>query len=184
MPQNFIACDREQVLLLPPSVRDWLPDDHLALFVIDAVSQLDLEAFYASYRRDGHGRAAHDPAMMVALLLYAYARGQRSSRLIERDCVENVAYRVITANQVPDHATIARFRQRHETAIAGLFGSVLELCAQAGMVQVGVIAIDGTKVHASASHHANRDYEQIAKEILAEADAVDRHEDEVHREAR
>ena len=127
MPQNFIACDREQVLLLPPSVRDWLPDDHLALFVIDAVSQLDLEAFYASYRRDGHGRAAHDPAMMVALLLYAYARGQRSSRLVERDCVENVAYRVITANQVPDHATIARFRQRHETAIAGLFGSVLEL---------------------------------------------------------
>jgi len=184
MPQNFIACDREQVLLLPPSVRDWLPDDHLALFVIDAVSQLDLEAFYASYRRDGHGRAAHDPAMMVALLLYAYARGQRSSRLIERDCVENVAYRVITANQVPDHATIARFRQRHETAIAGLFGSVLELCAQAGMVQVGVIAIDGTKVHASASHHANRDYEQIARDILAEADSVDRHEDEVHGEKR
>ena len=180
MPQNFIACDREQVLLLPPSVRDWLPDDHLALFVIDAVSLLDLEAFYASYRRDGHGRAAHDPAMMVALLLYAYARGQRSSRLIERDCVENVAYRVITANQAPDHATIARFRQRHETAIAGLFGSVLGLCAQAGMVQVGVIAIDGTKVHANASHHANRDYEQIAKEILAEADIVDREEDEQH----
>jgi transposase len=180
MAQNFIACDREQVLLLPPSVREWLPDDHLALFVIDAVGQLDLEAFYGSYRRDGHGRAAHDPAMMVALLLYAYARGQRSSRLIERDCVENVAYRVITANQAPDHATIARFRQRHETAIAGLFGSVLGLCAQAGMVQVGVIAIDGTKVHANASHHANRDYEQIARDILAEADAVDRHEDEVH----
>lgn len=180
MAQNFIACDREQVLLLPPSVRDWLPDDHLALFVIDAVAQLDLEAFYGSYRRDGHGRAAHDPSMMVALLLYAYARGQRSSRLIERDCVDNVAYRVITANQAPDHATIARFRQRHETAIAGLFGSVLGLCGQAGMVKVGVIAIDGTKVHANASHHANRDYEQIAKEILAEADAVDREEDEQH----
>jgi len=100
MPQNFIACDREQVLLPPPSVRDWLPDDHLALFVIDSVSQLDLEAFYGSYRRDGHGRAAHDPAMIVALLLYAYARGQRSSRLVERDCVENVAYRVITANNI------------------------------------------------------------------------------------
>jgi transposase len=184
MAQNFIACDREQVLLLPPSVRDWLPDDHLALFVIDAVSQLDLEAFYGAYRRDGHGRAAHDPAMMVGLLLYAYARGQRSSRLIERDCFENVAYRVITANQAPDHATIARFRQRHETAIAGLFGSVLGLCAEAGMVQVGVIAIDGTKVHANASHHANRDYEQIAKEILAEADAVDREEDDQHGEKR
>jgi len=184
MAQNFIACDREQVLLLAPSVRDWLPDDHLALFVIDAVAQLDLEAFYGSYRRDGHGRAAHDPSMMVALLLYAYARGQRSSRLIERDCVENVAYRVITANQAPDHATIARFRQRHETAIAGLFGSVLGLCGQAGMVKVGVIAIDGTKVHANASHHANRDYEQIAKEILAEADAVDREEDDQHGEKR
>jgi len=165
-------------------VRDWLPDDHLALFVIDAVAQLDLEAFYGSYRRDGHGRAAHDPAMMVGLLLYAYARGQRSSRLIERDCVENVAYRVITANQAPDHATIARFRQRHETAIAGLFGSVLGLCGQAGMVKVGVIAIDGTKVHANASHHANRDYEQIAKEILAEADAVDREQDDQHGEKR
>ncbi len=184
MAQNFIACDREQVLLLPPSVRDWLPDDHLAWFVIDTVAQLDLEAFYGSYRRDGHGRAAHDPSMMVALLLYAYARGQRSSRLIERDCVENVAYRVITANQAPDHTTIARFRQRHETAITGLFGSVLGLCAQAGMVKVGVIAIDGTKVHANASHHANRDYEQIAKEILAEADAVDREEDDQHGEKR
>jgi len=120
MPQNFIACDREQVLLLPPSVRDWLPDDHLALFVIDAVSQLDLEAFYGSYRRDGHGRAAHDPVMMVALLLYAYARGQRSSRLVERDCVENVAYRVITANQVPDHATIARFRRKRSGGRRGV----------------------------------------------------------------
>jgi transposase len=111
------------------------------------------------YRRDGHGRAAHDLSMMVALLLYAYARGQRSSRLIERDCVENVAYRVITGNQAPDHATIARFGQRHETAIAGLFGSVLGLCGQAGMVKVGVIAIDATKVHTNASHHTNGDYE-------------------------
>jgi transposase len=176
--QNFLSCDREQELLLPPSLREWLPEGHLAWFVIDAVAQLDLTAFYAAYRADGHGRAAHDPAMMVALLLYCYAIGERSSRRIERRCVEDVATRVICANQVPDHTTIARFRQRHETALGGLFGEVLELCGEAGLVQVGVIAIDGTKVQANASQHATRDYEQIAREILAEADAVDAEEDE------
>ncbi len=92
MPQNFLACDREQELLLPPSLREWLPEDHLAWFVIDAVARVDLAAFYAAYRADGHGRAAHDPAMMVALLLYCYAVGERSSRRIERRCVEDVAY--------------------------------------------------------------------------------------------
>ncbi len=97
--QNFLGCDREQELLLPPSLREWLPEGHLAWFVIDAVAQLDLAAFYAAYRADGHGRAAHDPAMMVALLLYAYALGERSSRRIERPCVEDVATRVICANQ-------------------------------------------------------------------------------------
>ena len=126
----------------------------------------------------GTGRAAHDPAMMVALLVYAYALGERSSRRIERRCVEDVASRVICANQAPDHTTIARFRQRHEKALAGLFGEVLVLCAEAGLVEVGVIAIDGTKVHANASERATCDYEQIAREILAEADAVDREEDE------
>ena len=136
MAQNFVACDREQELLLPPIVREWLPEDHLAWFVLAVVEEMDLAAFYAAYRDDGHGRAAHDPAMMVALLLYAYARGERSSRGIERACVEDVAYRVIAANQRPDHATIARFRQRHEAALAGLFGEVLALCAEAGLVQV------------------------------------------------
>jgi transposase len=178
MPQNFLACDREQELLLPPSLREWLPRDHLAWFVIDVVGQFDLAAFYAVYRADGHGRAAHDPAMMVALLVYAYAIGERSSRRIERRCIEDVATRVICANQAPDHTTISRFRQRHETALAGLFGEVLVLCAEAGLVEVGVIAIDGTKVHANASERATCDYEQIAREILAEADAVDREEDE------
>jgi transposase len=178
MPQNFLACDRGQDLLLPPSLREWLPEDHLAWFVIDAVAAMDLAAFYASYRADGHGRAAHDPAMMLALLLYAYAIGERSSRRIERRCIEDVAVRVICANQAPDHTTISRFRQRHETALAGLFGEVLALCAEAGLVGVGVIAIDGTKVHANASERATCDYEQIAREILAEADAVDREEDE------
>ena len=178
MGQNFIECDRGQEFLLPPSLREWLPEGHLAWFVIDAVAQLDLTAFYAAYRADGHGRAAHDPAMMVALLLYAYAIGERSSRRIERRCVEDVATRVICANQAPDHCTIARFRQRHEAALGELFGEVLVLCVEAGLVQAGVIAVDGTKVHANASQHANRDYEQVAREILAEADAVDREEDE------
>jgi transposase len=178
MPQNFLACDREQTFLMPPDVREWLPEGHLAWFVIDAVARMELAAFYGAYRQDGHGRAAFDPAMMVALLLYAYAIGERSSRRIERRCIEDVATRVICANQAPDHTTVSRFRQRHETALAGLFGEVLALCAEAGLVQVGVIAIDGTKVHANASERATRDYEQIAREILAEADAVDREEDE------
>jgi len=178
MSQNFIGCDREQELLLPPSLREWLPEGHLAWFVIDAVGELDLGAFYAAYRADGHGRAAHDPAMMVALLLYVYASGERSSRRIERRCLEDVATRVICANQAPDRTTIARFRQRHETALAGLFGEVLALCAEAGLVEVGVVAVDGTKVHANASQHATRDYERIAAEILEEAGAVDAAEDE------
>jgi transposase len=178
MGQNFIGCDREQELLLPPSLREWLPEGHLAWFVIDAVAQLDLGAFYSAYRADGHGRAAHDPAMMVALLLYVYAIGERSSRRVERRCLEDVATRVICANQTPDHTTIARFRQRHETALAELFGQVLALCAEAGLVEVGVVAVDGTKVNANASQHATRDYERIAAEILEEADAVDAAEDE------
>jgi|SRR5215207_926092 len=184
MPQNFIACDREQELLLPPSLRDWLPQDHLAWFVLDAVEAMDLTAFFAAYRVDGWGRAAHDPAMMVALLLYVYAIGERSSRRIERRCLEDVAARVICANQAPDHCTIARFRQRHETALGELFGEVLGLCAEAGLVTVGVIAIDGTKVHANASQHASRDYEQIAREILEQAAEIDALEDEQFGERR
>jgi transposase len=172
------VCDREQELLLPPSLRDWLPEGHLAWFVIDAVAEMDLSAFYAAYREDGHGRPAHEPAMMVALLLYGYATGRRSARVIERACVDDVAFRVIAANQRPDHCTIARFRQRHEAALAGLFGDVLALCADAGLVGAAVLAVDGTKLHANASQHQNLDYDQIAKEILAEADAVDRAEDE------
>ena len=178
MAQNFLACDRDQELLSPPSVRDWLPEDHFAWFVLAAVEELDLAVFYAAYRADGHGRATHDPGMMVALLLYTYARGQRSSRGIERGCIENVAYRVIAANQVPDHCTIARFRQRHQEALAGLFGEVLGLCARAGLVQAQIIAVDGTNVHANASQHANRDYEQLAREILEEAEETARLEDE------
>jgi len=131
--QNFIACHREQELLLPPSLREWLPADHFVWFVLDAVGVMDLDAFMAVYRRDGQGRPAHDPAMMIALLVYAYARGQRSSRGIERACIEDIAFRVVAANRVPDHTTIARFRQRHQTALGELFGEVLALCADAGL---------------------------------------------------
>jgi transposase len=169
MAQNFLACDREQPFLLPPDVREWLLEDHLAWFVIDAVGVMDTSRFYAAYREDGHGRAAYEPSMMIALLLYCWSRGVRSSRAIERACVEDVACRVIAAHQQPDHATIARFIERHERALAELFGEVLALCADAGLATVGVIAIDGTKVHANANRDRSMGYEQIARAIVEEA---------------
>src|SRR4051794_37950759 len=184
MPQNFLACDREQELLLPPSLREWLAEDHLAWLILAAVAEIELGRFYADYRADGHGRAAHDPAMMVALLLYGYAVGVRTSRGVERHCRDDVAFRVITANQAPDHATIARFRARHEDAISDLFGEVLALCARAGLVNVGTVAVDGTKIAAAATHHATRTYADIAREILEEAAAADAAEDELYGDAR
>ena len=184
MAQSFIACDREQSFLMPPDVRDWLAEGHLAWFVIDAVGAMNLDAFYAAYRADGRSRPAYEPSMMVALLLYAYARGVRSSRVIERACEEDVAFRVIAAHQRPDHATIARFIERHQDAIVGLFGEVLILCAQSGLAKVGVIAVDGTKVQANASRNENLDYEQIAREIIQEAIDTDAAEDELYGDAR
>jgi transposase len=180
MAQNFIACDREQELLLPPSLREWLPEDHFAWFVLDAVDAMDLTAFLAAYRDDGRGRPAYEPSMMVALLLYAYARGNRSSRGIERACVEDIAYRVVTGNLAPDHSTIAEFRCRHERPLGEVFSGVLGLCARVGLATVGVVAIDGTKMAANASSDANRDFGQIAREILAEAAEIDRREDELY----
>src|SRR4051794_4673633 len=184
MAQRFVACDREQSFLMPPDVREWLPENHLAWFVIDAVGEMNLDAFYAAYRVDGRARPAYDPAMMVALLLYAYARGTRSSRGIERACSEDVAFRAIAAQQRPDHAMIARFLERHQQALAGLFGEVLTLCARSGLAQVGVLAVDGTKVQANASRNANLDYEQLAREILEEAIATDQAEDELYGDRR
>lgn len=187
MAQNFLGCDRDQVMLLPPSLADWLPAGHLARFVIEVVEELDLSEMYAYYRADGHGRPAHDPAMMTALLLYNYAVGVRSSRVIERRCVEDVACRVITANRTPDHATIARFRARHERALSALFFDVLSLCRDAGMVRVGTVAVDSTKLHANASLGANRTHEQLraeAQRILEEAAEIDAREDELYGERR
>jgi transposase len=130
------------------------------------------------------GRPAYEPAMMVALLRYTYAPGNRSARGIERACVEDVAYRVICSNLVPDHSTIAEFRVRHEDALAELFTGVLGLCRRSGPLSVGVVAIDGTKVRANASRGASRSYEQTAREILAEAAEIDCREDELYGEAR
>lgn len=177
MPQNFIACDRTQVLLLPPDLADWVPDDHVVWSILGAVEQMDLSAFYGAYRENGQGRAAYEPSMMVALLLYAYARGNRSSRGIERACREDVTYKLITAMRVPDHSTIAEFRRRHERALAELFTSVLALCREAGLVEVGVISIDGMKIRANASRGANRTYEKLVADILKEAEETDQWED-------
>ncbi len=184
MAQNFIESCREQGFLLPPDVREWLPADHLAWFVIDAVALMDLSAFYAAYRVDGHGRAAYEPSMVVTMVLYAHATGHRSSRAIERYCRQDVAYRVISGNVVPDHATIARFVVRHEQALADLFGEVLRLCGEAGLVKPELIAIDGTRMAGSANSDATRDFGQLAREIVAEHKATDEAEDELYGDAR
>jgi transposase len=176
MPQNFLFPQRDQPLLLPVDMREWLPEDDLVFVVLDAVAAVDLGAFYARYRADGHGRAAFDPEMMVALLLYGYCQGERSSRVIEKRCVRDVAYRVITGGLRPDHATIARFRACHQEALGGLFSQVLRLLAAEGMVSLGVLSLDGTKLAGNASQKANKTLPQIEK-LLAEAAAADAAED-------
>jgi transposase len=184
---NLIPCDRQQPFLLPPSLEDWLPPDHLARFVIDVVAQLDLAAFYRRHRVDGWGRAAYDPTMMVALLLYAYCTGVRSSREIERRCTEDIAFRFIAANRCPDHATVARFRSGSGELLAGLFIQALSLCARAGLIRVGMVALDGTRVRANASMAANKTRAAIEEEvqaILAEAAATDAAEDAALGDAR
>ncbi len=145
---------------------------------------MDLSAFYSAYRADGHGRAAYEPSMMVALVLYGYATNERSSRGIERRCRQDIAYRVITGNQTPDHATIARFIRRHQQSLNELFGAVLRLCDRAGLVDSGIVAVDGTKLTANASSDSNVDYDRIAREIIQDAIATDEAEDEQFGDAR
>ena len=168
-------------------MRDWLPADHLAWFVLDVVDQLDLTGFYASYRADGHGRAAYQPGMLLGVLLYAYAIGVRSSRQIERRCREDLAFRVLAGNQTPDHVTIARFRVRHEHALAGFLVQSLRLCAAAGMVRVGTVALDGTKLAGNAAEKANRTHDKLeaeVAEILRQAAEADQREDREHGDGR
>jgi transposase len=184
MGYNLLMADRDQEYLMPPSMRDWLAEDHLAFFVLDVVDELDLSDFYRAYRADGRGGATYDPALMLAVLFYAYAVGERSSRRIERRLRDDVAFRVIAANTAPDHATIARFRARHQEAIAALFAQVLGLCVREGLVETKVVAIDGTKMMADASELSNKTARALADEILAEAEAIDAAEDEADGERR
>lgn len=170
---------------MPPNMADWLPEDHLVWFVIETVEQLDTSGFHASRRTGGAGRQGYDPDMLLGLLLYAYAVGERSSRRIERLCWDHVAFRVLCAQDAPDHTTIARFRAEHQDRFAELFAQVLRMCAAAGMVKVGIVSIDGTKIAANASRGANRSPEnireeagRIARDIVEEAGRVDAAEDE------
>jgi len=173
---SYVLCDRDQLFLLPTSMREWLPKGHLAWFLIDVVGKVNTKAFHARHPNDGVGRPAYDPEMMLTLLMYAYCEGVRSSRRIEQLCESDIADRVICANRGPDHATVAHFRVDHEQAIAGVFVDVLVLCAAAGLTSLGTIAIDGTKIGADAALDANRGAVPIRAEverILAKASATD-----------
>jgi transposase len=180
MAYNLLMLDREQGYLMPPSLREWLAEGDLAWFILDAVEQMKLDEFYAAYRNDGWGAAAYAPGMMVGVLLYAYCQGIRSSRKIDRALERDVGFRVVAANQRPDFRTICRFRSEHEKAVERLFVQVLWLCREAGVVKLGVVALDGAKIAANAALDANRNHEAIEEEVrrmLAEAKKVDTEED-------
>jgi transposase len=191
MGQNFLPDTVNQTLLFPPSLHDWLPEGHLARFLVDVVSALDLSAVYKSYaEKDGRGQAAYAPEMMVRLLLYGYANGVYSSRKIEKRTYEDLAFRFLSGDQHPDHATLADFRKRHLEALAGLFTQALLLCAEAGLVKLGHVAIDGTKIKANASKHKAMSYkrmnetearlEQEVEALMAAAEKTDTEEDVQH----
>lgn len=191
MSRPFKGYSPDQMYLMPPSLRDWLPDDHLAYFICDVVDQLDLSEIVGVYEAaDGRGQPPYHPAMMVKLLLYAYCVGVPSSRRIEAKTYEDVAFRVVAADQHPDHDTIADFRKTHLAALSGLFVQVLLLCARAGLVKLGHVALDGTKVKANASKHKAMSYgrmcekeaelEREVQELLARAQEVDEAEDKMY----
>lgn len=187
MAYNFFPVDRDQMYLFPPSVRDWVPEGDLSWFVLDAVGTMDLKAFYQGYREDGVGGIGYEPSMMVGLMLYAYCLGERSSRRIEWLCQRDMGFKVVAANQVPDHCSISRFRKDHEEKLKALFTEVLRLCAEANLVKLGVVAIDGTKIKASAALEANRTKAAIDAEIermFREAAAKDEEEDRLYGEKR
>jgi transposase len=160
-------------MLLPVDLREWLPEDDLVWHVLDVVDQLDLTGFYARYRVNGQGAAAYDPAMMLTLTLYAHAVGVRSSRMIERACTRDAGFKVVTGLLVPDHSTISRFVKTHQEAVRGLFAQVLRLCHEAGMVRLGVIAIDGTKIAANASWANSYTADALAHRIAEEQAAFE-----------
>src|SRR6202043_65676 len=165
MGKRFRSCDLNQAYLLPPSLQDWLPEGHLARFVAEVVEALDLAAIYAKYEAgDGRGLAAYDPRMMVRVLIYGYCRGVASSRRIERATYEDVAFRYLAADQHPDHDTIAAFRQQHLECLGRLFLQALQLCQKAGLVKLGHVAIDGTKLEANASRHKSVSYGKLTEQ--------------------
>ena len=187
MSTTFRPCAPDQSLLFPPSPRDWLPEGHLAFFIADTVAALDLRALYAPYEGDGRRNQPFDPQMMVTVLLYAYATGTFSSRRIARKLDEDVAYRVLAAGNFPAHRTIAEFRQQHLAAFEALFVQVVQVAREAGVVRLGTLAIDGTKVQANASKHKAMSYGRMRDEetrlraqiaaLTAQAEASDTTED-------
>jgi len=184
---TFRPYSPEQLLLLPPDMARWLPEDHLVYFIRDVERQLDLSGIYGSYDGTQGGNPAYDPGMMTTLLIYAYCVGVVSSRKIERATYESIPFRVLTADQHPDHDTIAEFRRRHLEALAALFVQVLRLCRKAGLVKLGHVSLDGTKVRANASKHKAMSYGRMEKSVvelegevkrlLAEAEGTDTAED-------
>ena len=174
--RTFKLYDLDQPYLLPPDVRSWLSEGHLALFVSDVVDALDLSAILDEYERgDGRGYPPYHPVMMVKLLVYGYCTGKTSSRKIEKATWEDVAYRVLSGNQQPDHDSIADFRRRHLKALAGLFVQVLKLCQEAGLVKLGHVSVDGSKVKANASRHKAMSYQRMSEteaRLVAEVDAL------------
>jgi transposase len=193
MTKAFVSDEINQSLMMPPSLHDWLPENHLARFVADLVPSLDLKAFYESYeQRDGRGMAAYHPVMMVRVLIYSYCIGVVSSRQIEKRTYEDVAFRYLSADEHPDHTTINEFRKRHLKALEGLFLQVLQLCQVAGLVKMGHVALDGTKKQANASKHKAMSYGRMeeaeeklraqVKELLDRAEATDAAEDEMERQ--
>jgi transposase len=185
--RRFKPYQPNQLFLLPPDMKQWLPEDHLVYFVMDVVGQLDLGAIYRCYDASKGGQPPFDPRMMVALLFYSYCIGLPSSRKIEKATYERVAFRILTADQHPDHDTVADFRKRHLKALGGLFVEVLRLCQQVGLVKLGHVSLDGTKVKANASKHKAMSYGRMEKKaeeleaeverLLSEAQAVDDAED-------
>jgi transposase len=174
--KSYRLVQRDQPFLLPPDMREWLPADHVVWFLLETVEALDTSAFHSRRRLGGVGAAGYDPDMLLALLIYGYCQGVRSSRQIERRCLTDVAFRVLCAQDVPDHATIARFRADYEDSFAALFTQVLLVAAGAGLARLGTVAIDGTKIAANASIDANRGEEWLAAQvglIVTEAQRLD-----------
>jgi transposase len=187
--KRFRVCDLNQPFLLPPSLQDWLREDHLARFVADVMNELDLSSICAEYERsDGRGLSAYHPLLLTRLLLYGYCLGVTSSRKMEKATYDDVAFRYLAADQHPDHDTIAAFRQEHLEALAGVFVQALRLCEKAGLVKLGNVAIDGTKIMANASTHQSVPHKKLCQreqywqekvqKLLAEAQKIDEEEDQ------